>query len=280
VSEPPPRTAYPPHILPQVPPLVDASTAQNLPAPRRAAPRREREDPRVLPASDPDGPAEGAVGGAVGGLWDGVCAVVPAGGAGRRLGGLDKPAVLVGGRSLLGHVLDRLPADVPVAVVGPERPEPGGEAARTVLSCREDPPGGGPAAAVAAGLAALERTGLLGRVVVVVPADAPRAAEVLPALLAALHDGAPEVTAAAAVEVDAAGVRHRQVLVVAHDATALRARLQDLGDPSGVAAGRLLPRGAALAEVLAPADLLADVDTPADLAAARDAHRAQEGPPA
>ncbi|MBF5083170.1 NTP transferase domain-containing protein [Quadrisphaera sp. INWT6] len=214
-------------------------------------------------------------------LWDGVCAVVPAGGAGRRLGGADKPAVLVGGRSLLAHVLGRLPAGVPVAVVGPERHGPAdaadaGGGARVVLTCREDPPGGGPAAAVAAGLAALEGAGLLGRVVVVVPADAPRAPEALPGLLDALRRGAPEVTTAVALD----GGGHRQVLVAAHDAVALRERVAALGDPAGVAASRLLPRGPALAEVPAPAELLADVDTPADLDAARAAHRAQGDRPA
>jgi molybdopterin-guanine dinucleotide biosynthesis protein A len=224
----------------------------------------------VLPAPDPDAAAEDP--------WDGVCAVIPAGGAGRRLGGVDKPAVLVGGRSLLEHVLDRLPAQVPVAVVGPERAQAAhrtgaGSGSWTVVSCREDPPGGGPAAAVAAGLAALERGGLLGRVVVVVPADAPRAAEVLPLLLDALRSGAPSVTTAVALD----GGGRRQVLVVAHDAAALRARVARLGDLTGVAAGRLLPRGPELVAVPAPADLLADVDTPADLAAAR---RAEGGGPA
>jgi len=238
----------------------------------------------VLPASDPDGPGGGAAA-AAGDLWDGVCAVVPAGGAGRRLGGLDKPAVLVGGRSLLGHVLDGLPVHVPVAVVGPERREPaGGGAARAVVTCREDPPGGGPAAAVAAGLAALERAGLLGRVVVVVPADAPRAAEALPGLLAALRSSGPEVTAAVAVEVGTDGSRHRQVLVAAHDAAALRERVRTLagagGGPAagggaargalaGLPAARLLPPADALAGVTTAGDVLADVDTPEDLAAAR-----------
>jgi molybdopterin-guanine dinucleotide biosynthesis protein A len=207
--------------------------------------------------------------------------------------------VLVGGRSLLGHVLDRLPAGVPVAVVGPERPDPAdaGGGDRTVLTCREDPPGGGPAAAVAEGLAALERAGLLRRLVVVVPADAPRAAEVLPRLLDALRRGGPAVTAAVALD----GGGRRQVLVAAHDAAALRERVRVLagaapvegsatrGSLSGLPAARLLPPAEALVEVVAPGDVLADVDTPEDLAAARAlargaersaARRAGGGPPA
>jgi molybdopterin-guanine dinucleotide biosynthesis protein A len=78
-----------------------------------------------------------------------VDAVILAGGAGRRLGGADKPALLVGGRSLLDRVLDAVTgaAVVGVVLVGPER-----NTSRPVVSVLEDPPGGGPAAAVAAGL--------------------------------------------------------------------------------------------------------------------------------
>ena len=73
-------------------------------------------------------------------------AVILAGGQGRRLGGRDKPALLVGGRTLLDRALDAV-SGVPVVVVGPPRALPAG-----VFRVAEDPPGGGPAAAVAAGL--------------------------------------------------------------------------------------------------------------------------------
>ncbi|MFE2531931.1 molybdenum cofactor guanylyltransferase, partial [Streptomyces sp. NPDC059371] len=77
----------------------------------------------------------------------GYDAVVLAGGAARRLGGEDKPGVRVGGRTLLDRVLAACAdAGRTVVVAGP-RPT-----ARPVEWAREDPPGGGPLAALDAGL--------------------------------------------------------------------------------------------------------------------------------
>ncbi|MEU5942579.1 NTP transferase domain-containing protein [Micromonospora sp. NPDC047548] len=73
--------------------------------------------------------------------------MVLAGGAARRMGGTDKPAVRVGGRRMRDRVLDAVSGASPRIVVGPAAGLPAG-----VLAVREDPPGGGPAAAAAAGL--------------------------------------------------------------------------------------------------------------------------------
>jgi molybdopterin-guanine dinucleotide biosynthesis protein A len=78
-------------------------------------------------------------------------AVVLAGGAARRLGGVDKPALPVGGRSMRDRVLAAVADAAPRIVVGPVGPVPDG-----VRVTREDPPGGGPVAAAAAGLALLD----------------------------------------------------------------------------------------------------------------------------
>ncbi|WP_406365966.1 DUF6457 domain-containing protein [Streptomyces sp. NBC_00645] len=74
-------------------------------------------------------------------------AVVLAGGAARRLGGADKPGVRVGGRALLNRVLAACAGATRTVVVA----EPRGTA-RPVEWAREDPPGGGPLAALDAGL--------------------------------------------------------------------------------------------------------------------------------
>ncbi|MGW1373408.1 DUF6457 domain-containing protein [Streptomyces sp. NPDC002446] len=74
-------------------------------------------------------------------------AIVLAGGAARRLGGADKPALSVGGRSLLDRVIAACPDAAITVVVGPGRPT-----ARAVVHALEDPPGGGPLAALDAGL--------------------------------------------------------------------------------------------------------------------------------
>ncbi len=74
-------------------------------------------------------------------------AVILAGGAARRLGGVDKPGQLVGSLSLLERVLSAVPDAGRRIVVGPRR-----ELAVVDEWVREDPPGGGPAPALAAAL--------------------------------------------------------------------------------------------------------------------------------
>ncbi|MGH3160048.1 MAG: molybdenum cofactor guanylyltransferase [Streptosporangiaceae bacterium] len=81
-------------------------------------------------------------------------AVILAGGRGSRLGGADKPGLVVGERSLLATVVEAAGAAGArqVIVVGPARP--GIEfAAGELRVVREDPPGGGPVPALRRGLA-------------------------------------------------------------------------------------------------------------------------------
>jgi molybdopterin-guanine dinucleotide biosynthesis protein A len=110
-------------------------------------------------------------------------AVIVAGGQGRRLGGRDKPALVVHGRALLDRALDAV-SGVPVVVVGPPRTLPAG-----AVGAAEDPPGGGPAAAVAAGFAALPELPA-DAIVAVLAADLPGIdASTLARLCAALLAG-------------------------------------------------------------------------------------------
>lgn len=83
----------------------------------------------------------------MGGVW---AAVVLAGGRASRLGGRHKPGLPVAGRTLLDHVLTAVAGAAETVVVGPEV-----ATCRPVRWTREDPPGGGPVAGLAAGLAAL-----------------------------------------------------------------------------------------------------------------------------
>ncbi|NUW41709.1 molybdenum cofactor guanylyltransferase [Nonomuraea rhodomycinica] len=76
----------------------------------------------------------------------GYDAVVLAGGEARRLGGADKPGLVVGGRTLLERVAGAVSGAGRVVVVGPARDLPG------VVFTQEDPPGGGPVPALRAGL--------------------------------------------------------------------------------------------------------------------------------
>ena len=102
-------------------------------------------------------------------------AIVLAGGAGRRMGMVDKLTLEVGGHSLLDRVLGAVSAAGRVVAVGPPRPS---VTTRPVVWCREDPPGAGPRAALEAALPLTSAP-----VVLVVAGDLPAIASAIPVLL-------------------------------------------------------------------------------------------------
>ena len=114
-----------------------------------------------------------------------LSAVILAGGRAARLGGIDKPGLEVGGRTLLATVVAAASGAGArrIIVVGPEH------AGLAVCFAREDPPRAGPFAALRCGLGQLgDPAGRCGRVAVLA-ADLPflRAAH-LRALLTATED--------------------------------------------------------------------------------------------
>ncbi len=181
----------------------------------------------------------------------GLAAIVLAGGRSRRFGA-DKLALDVHGVPLLRHSVDAaLALGARVVVVGP--PDPALPAGVTVV--REDPPYAGPYAAVAAGLDAVDPD---ADVVLVLAGDLVDPGVLLPALLAAVADGAE-----AAVARDASG--RRQPLLAAYRVRPLLAGVAGV-DPVNRAAGELLD-GLHVVEIPDPAAHTRDIDTPADLAA-------------
>ena len=177
-------------------------------------------------------------------------AIVLAGGRASRMGGVDKPAIVVGGRSMLATVLTALDWCETVAVVGPHRDDlPAG-----VLQTKEHPPGAGPVAAIAAGIAALPGNADL---VAVVAAD-----------LALLRDDAvrelarecADSGAPVAFAVDDAGRVQYLVGVWRHDV--LARQLAALGSTANRRMQDLVPDGAATLTL----DGILDCDTPDDLA--------------
>ncbi len=179
--------------------------------------------------------------------------VVPAGGTGRRLGGADKPGITLGGRTILDRLVADLP-DWPVVVVGPHRADAG---LRRVRWAREDPPLGGPAAALAAGVRELPDVD----VVVVLAGDLPFGATAARRLVDALAD-APQ--AEAALGLDAAG--REQPLAAAYRRTALAERLA--GDQDGRSL-RSVTAGLVRVHVRLTAVEAVDVDDAASLGLAR-----------
>ncbi|MDH6111852.1 molybdopterin-guanine dinucleotide biosynthesis protein A [Kitasatospora sp. MAP12-15] len=184
-------------------------------------------------------------------------AIVLAGGAARRLDGADKPQLTVGGRPLLDRVLAACAGARSIVVVGPPRPaaRPGPVPHWT----REQPPGGGPVAAVAAALA---EPAISAERVLLLAADLPFLdAATLGQLLSAVTG---EVEAAVLVDADG----RDQPLVAAYRTAALRTALAALGDPVG-APLRRLTAGLRTARVADRDGVSYDCDTWAELAEAR-----------
>ncbi|MFI0737984.1 NTP transferase domain-containing protein [Streptomyces sp. NPDC021100] len=183
-------------------------------------------------------------------------AVVLAGGAARRLGGADKPGLRVGGRALLDRVLGACAAARTTVVVGPRR-----ATVRPVTWAREQPPGGGPLAALSAGLRHTS-----AEVVLALSAD-------LPFLDAATVRNLLEAAASAGTEgallADADG--HDQPLVAAYRAEPVRRELALLATEHGTLTGlpvRLLTQGLSLRR-LPHHEASFDCDTWDDIGAAR-----------
>jgi molybdenum cofactor guanylyltransferase len=188
-----------------------------------------------------------------------VTAVVLAGGSSQRFPP-DKLAQLVEGEPLLDRVLASLPEDFVVVIVGPVR-----QVARPVIFTSEDPPGGGPAAAMIAGVRrALAES---ADVMVVLPADAPLGGQAASTLLNRLEE---EPSTYAALGVD--GYGREQPLQLALRPAAARALLAAAGPggAAGVSARRLLDalRPGLVSQELLPA-VLWDIDTPDQLIAWR-----------
>ncbi len=178
-------------------------------------------------------------------------AVVLAGGTARRLGGIDKMLVEVAGQRLIDRAVAAVRAADRVVVVGEAR-----DGVADVTWAREEPPGGGPVAGLAAGLARVEAS-----IVVLLAADLPF---VVAGHVNRLLDRLAADPAVDGVQfVDADG--RDQPLASAWCTAALRAVLPR--DPSGAGLRRVLAP-LTVARLTGAADLQ-DCDTDDDIEAAR-----------
>jgi molybdenum cofactor guanylyltransferase len=199
-------------------------------------------------------------------------AVVLAGGQARRLGGADKPSILIGGRSLLGSVVGAAASAgaARVIVVGPPRPQilagvasvtgAAGVAGRVPVEfTQEARPGGGPVPAVRAGLALVDEPWML-----LLAADLPFLSE---SVLRALRAAADPAAVAGAVLIDGEG--HPQWLTSYWHSASLRTALSRYQGTSlrGLFTG-LDPLLLALEPAPGDPPYLLDCDTPEDIAAA------------
>jgi molybdopterin-guanine dinucleotide biosynthesis protein A len=178
--------------------------------------------------------------------------VVLTGGGAARFGGADKASIEVAGETLLERALRALAEVQDVVVVGDEVPT-----GRPVTFLREDPPGGGPAAGLLAGLAGFPR---VPRLVVVLAVDMPL---VTPGTVRRL---AASAAVDGALLVDGDG--RRQYLCAVYRTEALRAAAPGLPEQHGLPVRRLVG-DLELVEVPAVGGEAQDVDTWDDLRAVR-----------
>ncbi|HEX5404878.1 MAG TPA: NTP transferase domain-containing protein [Pseudonocardiaceae bacterium] len=176
-------------------------------------------------------------------------AVLLAGGRGSRLGGRHKPGITVGGMTLLDRAVTAVTGAAETIVVGPAQ-----ATCRPVCWTVEQPRGGGPVAALAAGLAA--RTTEADEVVLLAADLVGITQDTVARLRAELRS-----TTAGVVLRDAAG--RRQWLIGAWRLGALAAALP--AEPAGASLFSVLST-LAVTELPELPDESADVDTPADLA--------------
>ncbi|GAA3214420.1 molybdenum cofactor guanylyltransferase [Microbacterium terregens] len=186
-----------------------------------------------------------------------LAAILLAGGRGSRMGGVQKPLLEVGGRTLLAAAVTaahEAGCDPIIAVGAPVVTTEGPIA--PVIWVREDPPFGGPAAAILAALPLISASRTL-----VLACDLPRVGAVVPLLRTAPAE------ADGACLVDESG--RRQPLAGLYRTDALRAAGAAMPEHGRGASVRALLEGLQVTEVPASDDIAADIDTWDDLNEAR-----------
>ncbi len=182
-----------------------------------------------------------------------VDAVILAGGRARRLGGLDKGALVYEGRTLVERALAAASVAAHRVVVGNPAPASVPSGVRVV---REEPVFSGPASAVMAGIDALAAAGSTSTWVFVLACDAVHSAELTEALLVGAERH-PESDGVVPVDEES----RRQMLVGLYRVSALRAARDEIGDVADISMKRLL-EPLSLVELRVGAHASTDVDTP------------------
>ena len=190
-----------------------------------------------------------------------LSAMILTGGSSSRFGS-DKSQAKLGSNTLIENLLITLPAEIDIVIVGPQM----ANTSRQVRYTQEHPPGGGPVAAIAAGLHLID-----SEFVVIIATDMPFASQIL----AVLTDNFPN-TEDATIPLDSAGIR--QPLCAVYRTVSLAKSLKQLGNTHGQSVRTLVQILTVKELHLEPAlrRILLDVDTPSDLEQANSLNRESE----
>ncbi|MET0779905.1 MAG: molybdenum cofactor guanylyltransferase [Microbacterium sp.] len=186
-----------------------------------------------------------------------LAAILLAGGRGSRMGGVHKPLLEIGGTTLLDAAITaaRNAGCDPIVAVG----DPAiavSAAASAIAWVREDPPFGGPVAAILVALPLVTASRTL-----VLACDLPRVVDAVKVLNAAAF------TADGVCLADASG--QRQWLTALYRTDALRTAGASIPDEGRDASVRTLLAGLSITTIATSDDLAADIDTWDDLSEAR-----------
>ncbi|WP_255770390.1 molybdenum cofactor guanylyltransferase [Pseudarthrobacter sulfonivorans] len=185
-------------------------------------------------------------------------ALILAGGRSARLGGVPKQALTYDGETLLRRSVAAAGGARAVVVVGPDS----GQNPPGTLTCREEPPFGGPAAAIAAGLATLGKAGgSRPPLTLLLACDMPNVRQAVAALQEGLRTAGPAGERDGVVAVSEDG--RRQPLVGLYSTAALQRAVAELAANGDLINGsvRALLASLELKPVAVPAGSTADVDT-------------------
>lgn len=179
-----------------------------------------------------------------------LSAMILTGGTSRRFGS-DKSQAKFGENSLIENLLTTLPPEMGIVIVGPRLPQN----SRDVRYIQESPLGGGPVAAIDAGLELIE-----SEYVAIIATDMPFASQILDVLIRNYPDSED-----ATIVLDSEGVR--QPLCALYRVESLRKALTKLGNSQGQSMRNLTEILSVKELHLEPAlaRILLDIDTPADL---------------
>ncbi len=194
-----------------------------------------------------------------------LLAIVLAGGSSRRMGGEDKLALTLADQTLLDLAIDAVAGADQVIAVGPQR-----HTNREVRWARENPPGGGPVAAISAGLSAANVLRSDAVFVAVLAGDMPLAASGVDGLLVVIKESDADV----AIAVGEDG--RDQPLLAIWRRRSLSSVLARYDSTHGLSARSLL-EDVNVARVPVPPDAILDCDEPQDLQRVAALLREREG---